>query len=211
MVKLTLIKQLIQNHNNSDTLASFYTIYKNDLILWIKSKIFSEALKNEAEDILHNFIIDLMRYDVFKDFRLVEDEKYLINSFNKYVKNVLLYRCVIKYVKKREINYSLEERIDNGDENSEIEYKSPQSKIEVELSKDRYNHEEAWKLIKENLTHFKSEYCKKKNQNRDFEICIKSVIDGASIDELAKEYGVSKSSISMSIFKVKEKLRRFLK
>lgn len=163
--------------------------------------IFDKKFLCDAEDIFQLILIDLWKYNSFQNFKISENDGLFVNTFEKYLRNVIVKRAVANYFKKIghrvSVEYSQHYEMPLGeDENANAEIIAKITQSVVCEAGEKFRSEENAKIVREILEHAYKNTPNKGHAKRDIEMFILNKIDGYSVAELSVKFGVSANIVS---------------
>ena len=216
MKKIQIIKNFISFHKNQIAFADFVNLYRAKIISWVRGFIFDKKFLCDAEDIFQLILIDLWKYNSFQNFKISENDGLFVNTFEKYLRNVIVIRAVANYFKKIghrvSVEYSQYYEMPLGeDENANAEIIAKITQSVVCEAGEKFRSEENAKIVREILEHAYKNTPNKGHAKRDIEMFILNKIDGYSVAELSVKFGVSANIASTSIWRVGAKMKEILR
>lgn len=210
MKKIQIIKTFIASHKNQIAFADFINLYRVKMLQWIRDCIFDKKFLCDDEDIFQLIQTDLWKYNSFQNFKIMEDDVLFVNTFEKYLKNVIIKRAVANYFKKNWHRISLEYSLSEMGNDGEGELAVITHSVVYEAG-EKFKSEENAKNVRELLEHAYKNTSQKGNAKRDIEMFILNKIDGYSVAELSVKFGVSANIVSTAIWRVGNKMKDILR
>lgn len=210
MKKIQIIKNFITSHKNQTAFADFVNLYRAKMLQWIRDCIFDKKFLCDDEDIFQLIQTDLWKYNSFQNFRIAEDDTLFVNSFEKYLKNVIVKRAVSNYFKKNWHRISLEYSLSETENDDDGTITRITHSVVYEAN-EKFKSEENAKNVRELLEHTYKSTSQTGNARRDIEMFILNKIDGYSVAELSVKFGVSANIVSTAIWRVGNKMKDILR
>lgn len=210
MKKIQIIKNFITSHKNQTAFADFVNLYRAKMLQWIRDCIFDKKFLSDDEDIFQLIQTDLWKYNSFQNFRIAEDDTLFVNSFEKYLKNVIVKRAVSNYFKKSWHRISLEYSLSETESEDDGTITRITHSVVYEAN-EKFKSEENAKNVRELLEYTYKSASQTGNARRDIEMFILNKIDGYSVAELSVKFGVSANIVSTAIWRVGNKMKDILR
>lgn len=186
------------------------------MLLWIREYIYDKNFLCDDEDIFQLIQIDLWKYNSFQNFKIAEDDTLFVNTFEKYLRKVIVKRAVVSYFRKNDRKFLQECVRCYGISSNEITVASNEAVGQVAKSiaceaSEIFNLQENEKGVKELLELACESASEKGNAKRDIKMFILNKVSGYSVSELSVKFGVSSNTVSTAIWRVGNKMKDILK